>query len=123
MKDIMIDNLEKVVNKNSKIKYISATETSYDYFRVECTIDDVNYRLLETRHSRCSDMVFTDTSHSKGVAKSIIKKILELGGKKEDVNWYYTYNHNPQCWEEDIGEFDGYYNDGLDHIEELNYME
>ena len=111
MKDILFDDINL---KESKIENVHSTETSYDYFTVYCTINDEEYRILDTRNSKCSDMVFTDTSHSKHHAEWLINK---LGGNKEKMS--YKYNHNPSCWEEDIGDFDGYYGDGLDHIEEL----
>lgn len=112
MKDIMFEDIDL----GKEISNVSAVETSYDYFRVECEIDGESYRVLDTRNSRCSDLVFTDTSHAKNHAKWIMEK---LGGGK----FYYTYNHNSNSWEEDIGDFDGYYGDGLDHIEELYYMD
>ena len=43
----------------------------------------------------------------------------KLGGGK----LHYTFNHNESSCEEDIGEFDGYYGDGLDNIEELYYLD
>lgn len=122
MIDILLDDLLKMIDENTEIKYFSATETSYDYFKVECDINEKSYRILETRNSRCSDMVFTDTSHDECTVNYIVKKIKEIVGDVE-FNLYYTYNHNPACWEEDYGDFDGYYDDGLDHIEELYYME
>lgn len=112
MEDIMFSDIDL----SADIKNVYATETSYDYFRVECEINGKMYRVLDTRNSRCSDMVFTDTSHEKNHAEWIMEK---LGGGK----FNYRYNHNPDCWEEDIGEFDGYYGDGLDHIEELYYLD
>ena len=112
MEDIMF----KDIDLTKEITNVSATETSYDYFQVECKIDGVWYRVLDTRNSRCSDLVFTDTSHKKNHAKWLMD---ELGGGE----FHYTYNHNSNHWEEDIGEFDGYYGDGLDHIEELYYMD
>lgn len=112
MEDIMFSDIDL----SADIKNVYATETSYDYFCVECEINGKMYRVLDTRNSRCSDMVFTDTSHEKNHAEWIMEK---LGGGK----FNYRYNHNPECWEEDIGEFDGYYGDGLDHIEELYYLD
>lgn len=104
------------IDLTRKITNVCATETSYDYFRVECNIDGEFYRVLDTRNSRCSDLVFTDTSHSKSHANMIMRK---LGGGK----FHYTFNHNPSTWEEPMGDFDSYYGDGLDHIEELYYMD
>ena len=112
----MEDILFKDIDLTKDIRNVSATETSYDYFRVECEIDGVWYRVLDTRNSRCSDMVFTDTSHKKNHAEWLMEK---LGGGK----FHYTFNHNESSWEEPMGEFDGYYGDGLDHIEELWYMD
>lgn len=118
MKDILFDNIN--LEQVDKITNIYAIETSYDYFEVRCDIDGEEHRILDTRRSRCSDMVFTDTSHTKHHAEGIMKK---LGLENAESKMQYTFNHNPQCWEEDIGEFDGYYGDGLDHIEELWYLD
>lgn len=112
MKDIMFSDIDLTQD----ITNVSATETSYDWFQVECEINGEWFRVLDTRNSRCSDMVFTDTSHQKNHAKWLMEK---LGGGK----LHYTFNHNESSWEEPIGEFDGYYGDGLDHIEELYYMD
>ena len=112
MEDIMFEDIDLT----QEITDVYAVETSYDYFRVEFWVDDKKYRVLDTRNSRCSDMVFTDTSHEKNHAEWIMKKL--VGGK-----FHYRYNHNPSTWEEPIGEFDGYYGDGLDHIDELYYMD
>lgn len=116
MKDIML----KDIDLTSKITNINARETSYDYFQVTCDINGETYRVLDTRNSRCSDMVFTDTSHEVGHAKWIMEKLGETNFKKHMT---YTFNHNESTWEEPMGEFDGYYGDGLDHIEELWYMD
>lgn len=118
MEDILFEDLmKKIEDEKYKVVYVGGTETSYDYFQVEVRLDkDKSYRVLDTRNSRCSDMVFTDTSHSKNHAEGIME---QLGGGKLT----YTFNHNPSTWDEDIGEFDGYYGDGLDHIEELYYMD
>ena len=112
MEDIMFSDIDL----SKSISDVCATETSYDDIKVECRIDGVWYRVLDTRNSRCSDMVFTDTSHNKNHTEWIMKK---LGGGE----FHYTFNHNSSDWEEPIGEFDGYYGDGLDHIEELYYMD
>ena len=112
MKDILFEDIDLT----QEITSVCATETSYDYFQVECRINGEDYRILDTRNSRCSDLVFTDSSHSKNHAEWIMDK---LGGGK----FHYTYNHDESSWEEDIGEFDGYYGDGLDHIDELYYLD
>ena len=117
MEDIMFDDIDL---EKMNVVNVSAVETSYDYFRVECEIDGVYYRVLDTRNSRCSDMVFTDTSHAKSHTEWLLKK---LGVTDPESKMSYIYNHNSSCWEEDVGEFDGYYGDGLDHIEELYYMD
>lgn len=111
MRDVLFDDIDL---KAHTITDVYTEETSYDYFAVYCKIDGEECRILDTRNSRCSDMVFTDTSHAKGHAESLVKK---LGGDVKEMS--YRFNHNPNEWEEDIGEFDGYYGDGLDHIEEL----
>lgn len=113
MKDILFDDIDL----SQEISDVYAVEKSYDYFAVFCRINGEEYKVLDTRNSRCSDMVFTDSSHSKSHTYWLIEK---LGGSKDKIT--YTFNHNPSCWEEDIGEFDGYYDDGLDHIEELYYL-
>ena len=115
MEDIMFDDINL---EESRIENVHAIETSYDYFEVRCEIDGETCRVLDTRNSRCSDMVFTDTSHNCNHTEWMIKK---LGGSIKNIS--YKFNHNESDWEEPIGEFDGYYGDGLDHIEELWYMD
>lgn len=116
MEDILFSDIDL---ENSEITDVYAVEgNSYDYYNVYCKINGEEYRVLDTRNSRCSDLVFTDTTHSKGHTEWLIKK---LGGSVKDIN--FTFNHNESTWEEPMGEFDGYYGDGLDHIEELWYMD
>lgn len=114
MEDIMFGDIDL----SQKITDVYAVEKSYDYFEVYCKINNIEYRVLDTRNSRCSDMVFTDTQHSKNHTEWLIEK---LKGSKKDMT--YTFNHNSSTWDEPMGEFDGYYGDGLDHIEELWYMD
>lgn len=116
MKDILFDDIDLT----SEITNVHAVEKSYDYFEVNCDINGETYRVLDTRNSRCSDMVFTDTSHKKNHAEWIMRK---LGEKNVREHMAYTFNHNESSWEEPVGDFDGYYGDGLDHIEELWYMD
>ena len=120
MKDILFDEIDL---ENSVITDIDSYEKSFDYYEVTCKIDGENYRILDTRNSRCSDLVFTDTQHERGHAEWIIKK---LGGNGEvKQHW----NHDSSTYDdvEDCGGcyggFDGYYGDGLDHIWELWYMD
>ena len=120
MKDILFDD----INKNSEISDFYAVETSYDYFEIHCKIDGVEYRVLDTRRSRCSDMVFTDTSHQINHTEYLLKELGFTGNL--DKVLHYTFNHNPSTWEEDYEDdegFDGWYGDGLDHIEELYYID
>ena len=116
MEDILFEDINI---ENSEISDVYAVEgNSYDYFTVYCKINGVEHRVLDKRNSRCSDMVFTDTQHNKNHTVWLIEK---LGGNVKNIN--YTFNHNSSTWEEPIGECDGYYGDGLDHIEELWYMD
>lgn len=121
MKDIHFDKLkEKLKNKEISIKEVSATEKQYDYFRIECNIDGEYYRIVD-RNGRFEDL--TDTIHTEDYTKFILK---EIGFENTKLN--YTFIHNPELWDNDCGdvydnEFDGYYGDGLDQIEELYYMD
>lgn len=116
MEDILFDEIDI---ENSEISNVYAVEgNTYDYYNVYCKIDGVEHRVTDTRNSRCSDLVFTDTAHSRNHTEWLIEK---LGGNVKDITC--TFNHNSSQWEEPMGEFDGYYGDGLDHIEELWYMD
>lgn len=120
MKDILFDEIDL---ENSEITDIDSYEKSYDYYEVTCKIDGEWFRILDTRNSRCSDLVFTDTQHEANHAKWIIRKLGGEGRLKQ------SWNHNPNTWDdvEDCGGyydgFDGYYGDGLDCIDELRYMD
>ena len=120
MEDIMFEDLmEKIKNENVEIKSASAIEKQYDYFRVECNIDGKYYRIVD-RNGRFENV--TDTIHTENWAKHMLK---EIG--HEDVELIYTFIHNPSLWDDCDDayncEFDSYYGDGLDHIEELWYMD
>ena len=119
---IMLKDFLEQIDK--KVKWISVTEGNcYDYFKVCVVTDDYqDYIITDTRNSRVSDMVFTDTTHDRIVTENIVRQIQDKIGEVK-VHWNYHFIHNEQCWEEDTGDFDGYYGDGLDHIEELNYMD
>ena len=124
--DVLYDDIKESIEKGTvTVENIHGIETSYDYFQVECTIDGVDYRILDTRCSRCSDMVFTDTSHTKNHTVWLIEKLGYKGNPEKVLT--YTFNHNPSTWDEPYddydGGFDGYYGDGLDHIEELWYLD
>ena len=115
MKDVMFEEIDL---EKCTITDVSAVEKAYDYFEVTCYIDGECCRILDTRNSRISDIVFTDTQHEVNHAEWLFEK---LGGNVKKMT--YIFNHNSSTWEEPIGEFDGYYCDGLDHIEELWYID
>ena len=121
MKDIMFDELNEEFIQN--INTISAVEKNYDYYEITVWNNDKLFRILDTRNSRCSDLIFTDAEHEENHARYIIKK---LGGNPDEI-MHQRFNHNPACWDDDCSDyddnFDGYYGDGLDNIEELYYMD
>lgn len=108
MKDILFDDIDF---ENSTIKYVQALEKSYDYYEITCDINGETHRILDTRNSRCSDLVFTDSQHEENHAEYIVKK---LGGDKS--SFVQRFNHNPACWDDDCsyGDEVDYIGDGLD---------
>ena len=111
MKDIMFDDI--TMNFIDEIESISAVEKSYDCYEVTVwTKDDELYRVLDTRNSRCSDLVYTDSQHEKNHARWLIRR---LGGNPDEV-MIERFNHNPACWDDDCGYGDevDYIGDGLD---------
>ena len=105
------DNMEILVTDLDKHNVTSASgvERHYGEFKIQVKIEDKWY-----------DVVKSNGSHMFGesYAEELIKKYGD-----EDDELIYRFIHDPRLWEEDIGEFDGYYGDGLDHIDELYYMD
>ena len=126
MEDIMFDEISKMIENDDvcKISDVDSYEKSYDYYEVYCTINGEYYRVLDTRNSRCSDLVFTDSQHQRNHAEWIIKKLKGWGGLDEkEVEVKESWNHNPSSWDDDepYGDEIGYIGDGLDCCDELNY--
>ena len=110
MKDIMFDEINKQFIEN--IESISAVEKSYDYYEITVWKDGELFRITDTRNSRCSDLVFTDTQHEENHARYIIK---QLNGDPDSC-MSQRFNHNPACWDDDreYGDEVDYIGDGLD---------
>lgn len=114
MKDIMFDDIKDI----SKITSIDSYEKHYDEYEIYIDMEGETFRVCDTRNSRCSDLVFTDTCHQSGHASWIHK---QLGGDgKLNQHW----NHNPRCWEDDepYGDEISYIGDGLDCCDELMWL-
>ena len=120
MDDIMFENLLKQYkNGEAKIKHLSITEKQFDYFRVDCYVNGQYKRIID-KNGRFDNII--DTIHTESWSKHMAEK---LGFK--NIKPIFTFIHNPSLWDNDCGdaydyEFDGHYRDGLDDIEELNYL-
>lgn len=114
MRDIMFEDIDL---KNDIITNIDSYEKSYGFYEVYCNINGEYCRVLDTRYSRCSDLIFKDTQHSESHAKWLIKK---LGGKGEVKQ---SWNHNPSTWDDDqsYGDEISYIGDGLDCADDWAY--
>lgn len=125
MKDILFDDIkEMILNDNlCRIRDIDAYEKSYDYYEITCYINDEYCRILDTRNSRCSNLVFTDTQHYKGHAESIVKSLKKWAGEDENIKLKESWNHNPSTWDDDhpYGDEISYIGDGLDCADDIGY--
>ena len=120
MKDILFDDLKQMILNDElcEISCINSYEKSYDYYEITCDINGESCRITDTRNSRCSDLVFTDTQHQAGHAEFIVKKLKEWSGKETngEVELKQSWNHNPACWDDnyEYGDEIDYIGDGLD---------
>lgn len=100
--------------KNYIVKEITLTEKMYDEYIIRAKIELAKKDKWVQLKKRNDDTLFS---------KDFGIRLMKEYGLYDKTNIHDTFIHDPRLWEEDIGEFDGYYGDGLDHIEELYYMD